>query len=285
MLTSFHGAAFASPAVCRDGAEAVPASDLQRARLVRSGRSLAALGLAACVAACGGSGGATDVIGSSQGTVLSVTKFPLQAAYKAFIVRGSAQAFAIGGDCAGTATLQITPPADATFENLPGKSVVYANDIALPNCVLPVSDSNGSGGVLRVVGSTGSQYFDTAYAALGTSDRASYGRYESSAGGLAPVALPSFVSAGDSGLLGTQRLYTDASRSVPVGRTELSYEIRAETATTVSTRLVTTTYDAAGTAFLVQTSTYRLGLDGSFVPIAVDIDFPVLPLHLLLTAR
>ncbi len=264
MLKSFEEVPAASP----PSAGAAPAR--------RSG-SWAALAVAALVAACGGGGG-----GSSSTSLPTITDFPLQAAYKAFLIRGNSQQFGVTGNnsCNGTALLVTKVPRDVTFEGRPAKAIDYSNDIAL-----------GTACPYQISGATGVQYFDAVapsdYGALGVVDSQGYGRYESPPGTLKSVPLPASVRAGDGGMLGTQYLYTDAALGSRKGRTDLSYQVTADNpGVSVLVALTTATYDTGGTLFSRQVNTYRLNQFGSFTPLRSDIDFPALtpPLQLVLTA-
>lgn len=238
-------------------------------RLLRAAAfAFATAGIAACGG--GGGGGSSSTGGSSTaGSVATITAFPLQAAYRAFLVAGSAQRFAVSGDCSGTATLINEPSVAATFDGAAAVAVASGSDFSLPGCATPVS------------GSISVRYFDASYRALGSASvGGGVGRYT------APTALPDFVGASDSGTLGTELLYTDASRTTAVGKTVLSYSVLPDTATSVLTRLTTQTYDAADRLLVVTSATYRLGADGSFAAAGLDIaNLSGTALHLVLTPQ
>ena len=67
---------------------------------------------------------------------------------------------------------------------------------------------------------------------------------------------------------------------------DLSYEIKADTSTTVLTNIITRTYDAAGNLLVTQTSSYRTAVNGSLTLVLLDVQFRLTSdIHLIYTPK
>ncbi|MFZ5524253.1 MAG: hypothetical protein ACOY9D_09270 [Pseudomonadota bacterium] len=177
-----------------------------------SGIALAWLIATLLLAACGGGGG------GSSGPVASTLSFPLLSGYKTFTATGEARNFIVSGDCSGsgsTTTAPATTP--ATFESVTGFSAATTLIWSLTNCI-PASYAD-----------TTIEYYDSNYLPLGYDDTAGGGDY---AVYLVPVAIPSSVKVGDTGIIGTQTKYTSSLKTTLSGTVDFSYAIQADTADT-----------------------------------------------------
>lgn len=258
-------------------------------RPISLSRGIAALGMTLALAACGGSGGGSSDAGTGAGTGAAggnngagtgagtgtITKFPLQAAYTAYVRNGYTQQFKVTGECdgkptQGTATQRSSsPPQDAKFDNAAALAIVLTGSLQLPGCNTPQSAS------ISV------QYFDDKYSTLGAiAADGSVARYDT------PLTMPVFVTVGDGGTLGTQRLFTNSTTAAPMGKTVQGYSVRADSATSVLVELQAETFDAADRLQVKQKAIYRLSEAATFEVVSIDVSYPVSNgLHLVLTPQ
>ena len=212
--------------------------------------------LVALLSACGGGGGGGAVVAS--GPVTSTLSFPLQSALSAYVAAGASKSFTISGTCSGSASLtQAAASGGATFEGVSGRlSAVRTFTINFTNCT-PSSSA-----------STSTLYYDTNYVPLGSSTvGTNYGVYLTP-----PTVLPS-VMVGSTGIIGTQTLYTDSTKAVAAGRTDVSYVVEADTANTAIVNLIGKVYNASGVLTATGQDRYRIGSTGAPTLISIDVQY------------
>lgn len=213
---------------------------------------------------CGGGGGGG---GGSSGPVASTLSFPLQSAYKALVASGRSKSLTVSitavsgttvsGPCSGTGSVVVAPATTpATFEGKPALS-------AVTTLTLTMSASPGCNAVTTATTSTA--YYDSNYAALGSNVvGGDYGVF------LTPLSVPASVKVGDTGIVGTETLYTNSTKATGKGTSTLSYLIEPDTSTTAIADLIATTSDAAGKLAATEQDRYQLTAVGALTPISAD---------------
>ena len=86
--------------------------------------------------------------------------------------------------------------------------------------------------------------------------------------------IPTSLTAGASGTIGTVNRYTSSSKAVSAGRSVVTYTSTAETSTTLLLNLVSTVYDASNTLSSTEIDTYRITTGGVATLIGVQITYP-----------
>ena len=206
----------------------------------------------ALLSACGGGGGGTT---AASGPITSTLSFPLQSAYSAFVAAGVTKSFAISGTCTGSANLtQSAASGGATFEGISGRlSAVRTMTINLSNCT-PAS-----------IASTSTVYFDTNYVPLGNNTvGTNYAVF------LTPPSIPTSVTVGGTGILGTSTLYTDSTKTVPAGRVDVSYVVEADTASTAIVNIIGRNYNASNVLTATEQDRYRSAATGPLTFVSID---------------
>ncbi len=187
-------------------------------------RSIAGLRLTALLGACGGGGGGGTT--TAQGPVASTLSFPMQSGYRALVANGLSKSVTISGTCSGSGNISSSPAnTAATFEGTQGFSAVSTLTANYTNCT-PASTA---------VTTTG--YFDSNYDPRGIVG-INYGVF------LTPLLIPTSVTVGGTGTLGTLTQYTDSSKSTADGRIDLSYVVEADTSTTAIVNLIFKLYNS-----------------------------------------
>jgi hypothetical protein len=217
--------------------------------------------------ACGGGGGG-GTPAALTGPVSSTLSFPMRSGLNAlaangssmsFTANGSATAPATDGQCSGTMTQTVAPAtAGATFEGAPALSAVSIGSGSLSNCTP------------AVIASTTTGYYDSNYLPLGSSTQGGlYGVYE------VPPVIPNSATVGTLGNIGTLTLYAGSTNRVVQGRTDVSFVIEPDTATTAIINLISRRYDASSPAQLlsIEQDKYRMSSTGALTPILVDIQY------------
>ncbi len=226
-----------------------------------------ALFTGALLTGCGGGGGggaAAVAPAAPVGPVTSTLSFPILQAYKAVVAAGATKTFVVSGSCTGTASKTSAPATiPAVFEtNLAALSAVSTLTFALAN-------APGVTGCNLIPASTSTGYFDSTYTPLGlNSPGVNYGVYL-----VAPTIPTSGVigGAGGTGVIGTETLYTDSTKTVGNGRIDSSYVLEADTSTTAIVNLIGKFYTSAGTLSFTEQDRYRISATGALVPISIDI--------------
>ena len=226
---------------------------------------------ATLLAACGGGGGGGAATPSA---VDSTASFALSDGYKARIASGATDNFNITGGCEGTATIKTEASAVATFEGVAGYSSAQTSTVNFTKNCTPATKTV-----------TGSTFYNSSYVPIGQSiNGGDYSKFQT-----APANLPALVKVNDSGTIATLITYDSSTSTVPTGKRVLSYEIKADTSTTVLTNIITRTYDAANNLLVTQTSSYRTAVNGSVTSLTLvllDVQFSVTSnIHLIYTPK
>jgi hypothetical protein len=223
---------------------------------------LHALAMAALVAGCGGGGGdsGTPATGPGPGTIASADSFPLQDGYRARLVAGSSDSFAISDSCSGTAQITNGAATATTFEGIAGFGILQTSTVTFTNCLPATSTASGT------------TYYDANYAPIGTTVTG----VEYSVLSGTPASLPASVKVGDTAVYAMLTTYTDSTppKGLATGKRELSYTIEADTASTVIVDLVAKTSDISDHLLLTQQTRYRMAADGSLTMVSIDVDYP-----------
>lgn len=206
------------------------------------------------LAACGGGGGGDTV----TGPIASTLSFPMLSGYKAIVASGLSKSFTVSGTCSGSGTKSSSPAATtATFEGVAGLSATSTLTMSLTGT-----------GCSPSVAQSSTAYFDTNYIPRGfNSVGVNYGVY------LIPLVIPTSVSVGGTGILGSETLYTDSTKTTGNGRIDQSYVIEADTANTAVVNLIAKIYNASGTLTATEQDRYRITSTGTLTPTSIDIQY------------
>ena len=127
---------------------------------------------------------------------------------------------------------------------------------------------NFTGCTLSSVAATSTTYYDSNYLPRGFSSVGSnYGVY------LTAPTIPSTIMVGNTGTIGTETLYTNSTKTVGNGTSEVSYVVEADTATTAIINLIDRSYNAGGTLIATEQDRYRIDADGTLTPVSADIQY------------
>ena len=219
---------------------------------------------ATLMAACGGGGGDPPATVSPP---VDMT-FALQAGYQARVVSGATNDFTVvAGNCNGTARISTAAATPSTFETVPGVSSAQVSTLNFTNCA-PATTTV-----------TGTTYYNATFVPIGSSVVGGEGAKFS----VLPTDLPASVKVGQTGTFATLTTYTDSTFNVPTGKRVLSYEIKADTATTAITNIVTRSYDQVN-LLATETLTYRMAENGTLTLTLFDVQFSTTStLHLVYT--
>ena len=207
---------------------------------------------------CGGGGGGAA---APSGPVTSTLSFPLQSGYKTTVANGLSKSFTISGTCSGTGNRAQAPATTAaTFEGVAGFSAASSITMSLTNCT-PASIAQSS-----------TSYWDSNYVPHGfntgaSSVKANYGVY------LTPPSIPTSVTVGGTGVIGTETLYTDSTKATGYGTSAISYIIEADTSTTAIVNLISNTYNTGNTLLWTEQARYRITSTGALTPVSADIQY------------
>ena len=218
---------------------------------------------------CGGGGGGSA---SPSGPVASTLPFPLQSAYNTFVANGLSKSFTISGTCSGTGNQAQAPATTAsTFEGVAGFSATSSITMSLINCT-PSSLAQSLTG-----------YWDSNYVPLGYNTGASdvapnYAVYQT------PPSIPTSVTVGGTGIIGTQTLYTSSTKATDFGTMILSYIMEADTSTTAIVNLISKTYNTSDTLLWTNQERWRISSTGVLTLLSQDIQYSNgSAMHLILT--
>jgi hypothetical protein len=189
--------------------------------------------------------------------VSSAASFPLQTGYRALVANGLLKSFTISGTCSGSGHKASSPANTATtFEGISGFSSTTTTTLTFTNCTPATSAT------------TSTSYVDSNYVPLGfNSIGVNYGVY------LSPPAIPTTVTVGSTGTVGTETLYTSSSKATPNGTIVSSYVVEPGTASTAIVNLIGKIYDAGGTLTATEQDRYRIDTTGTLTPTTVDIQY------------
>lgn len=203
---------------------------------------------ASLLASCGGGGGGGPAPAVATATVAFRT------AFNALNATSFQRSFAISGTCGGTAILsQTLPTIGVTFEGVAGRiSHLQTTNLTLTGCVPSATLTSTT------------NYFDTNFTPLGS--LASTGTYGVFA---ATPTIPANVTTGDTGTLGTLRLYTSSSKAVAAGLSALTYTVEADTNSSVIFNLKSTVADTTGAVVAIEEDRYRVTASGTATLISI----------------
>jgi hypothetical protein len=226
--------------------------------------------IALALTACGGGGGGSP---PPAGPVTSTLSFPLLAGvtaldasgFNATLTANGTGAVPANGDCSGTVNLAAGPANVATmFEGAPALSATEVITFSFTNC-LPANISE-----------TTTDYYSSTYMSLGYSVLGDgYGVWT------APPAIPASVMVGDTGIAGTIAAYTDSTKAVDDGRTDTSWIVEPDTATTAIVNVISKSYDSASNLESTEQDKYRITSTGVLTLISIDFQRVNPPLHLV----
>lgn len=208
---------------------------------------------AVALTACGGGGGGGSTPAATA-PVAATVSFPFQSAYKAFVANGYSKGFSISGSCAGSGNLSMASAKASTFEGVNGFASAQTMTLNYTNCT-PASAA-----------STSTSYFDTNYNPLGSDSGGSgYSVYA------APVVLPTTVTVGATGVVGTQNSYTTSTKATRDGYATVSYVVEADTDTTAIVNIISKSYSMADALQFTEQHKFRITTTGSITPVLIDI--------------
>jgi hypothetical protein len=153
----------------------------------------------------------------------------------------------------------------ATFEGKAGFSAISTINMTVAGCT-PASQTQSA-----------TSYVDSNYISTGLiSPVVKYGVY------LTPPNIPLSVTVGATGVMGTLTHYTSSTKVTKDGRTDHSYVVEADTATTAIVNLIAKMYSAAGTLTVTEQDRYRITSTGALTPISSDVQYTN-GVHLVIT--
>lgn len=209
---------------------------------------------------CGGGGG-------SPGPIASTYSFPFAQAYAAQAAAGRNSSFTATQTgtsyCYGSGSLTDAPATTSTtFDITPASAVSAVSAVETlswtwVNC-LPATSTT-----------TSTKYYTPGtFVPLGfDSPGVNYGVY------LTPPTIPASVRVGDTGIIGTENLYTDSTEAVSNGHIDGSYSILADTEATAIIHLVGKQYDASNTLNSTEQDLWRITVAGVLTPISSTIQY------------
>ena len=216
--------------------------------------------------ACGGGGGGGSSGPTNTGPVASSLAFPLLSAFKSTTAKGSSYVLhatgttatqSTDGLCTGTLSETDGPATTpATFEGSASLSSVSVGTISFTNCT-PASTS-----------ATEADYYDSNYIPLGVNIQGgNYGVY------LVAPQVPTTVTVGSTGLIGTLTYYADSTKATSAGRSDKSYVVEADTASSAIINVISKVYDASGNLTHTTQSRSRIDAAGNITPVSEDIQY------------
>jgi hypothetical protein len=217
-------------------------------------KTLAAFAASLILVACGGGGGGTT---ATTGPVASTNTFNLQSGYISLVSAGFTKTFSISGTCAGSLILtRGAATTSTTFEGAPAISGTSASTLAFTNCT-PSS-----------VAATSIQYYDSGYLPKGyLVQGGNYAVYAA-----APV-ISSAAKVGDVVVVGTINLYTDNTKTTSAGRSDVTYVVEPDTATTAIVNLIEKTYNSSNVLTYTEQDRYKVAANGALTPYSLDIQY------------
>lgn len=192
--------------------------------------------------------------------------FPLSQAMKSFVTRGFSSNFFVQQQtgnivCSGYGNRTVAPAATLTTFNvtpteiIPVFSAADTITINLTNCTPAYSATIDT------------LYYDTNnYVLLGfNSPGFDYGAY------LEEPFRPVTVSIGDTGIIGTEYLYTDSNETTNIGFINVSYVVTAGVGTTAIVTIIGNNYDTHNTLISTQRDNWEITTEGFITPISTNI--------------
>ena len=226
---------------------------------------------ATLLAGCGGGGGGGSGTPTPSGPVTSTLSFPLQSAHKALVASGETRNFTasitlvsgttVSGPCSATGSLSQAPAATvATFEGntaaLSAVTTLTLTTLASPGCNAVTTSA------------TATEYFDSNFVELGHNTvGGDYGVF------LTAPSIPASGKVGDTGIIGTETLYTNSTKATVSGTDAISFVIEADTATSAIVNVITKNIDVAGNVISTSQERSRITAVGAVTPVSEDTQF------------
>ena len=241
---------------------------------------------------CGGGGGG-DAPNVQPVAVVSTNTFNFQSAWQKFYTTQYSKTLNVSGSCSGSLTYAHTAM---------GKPTAYdIADLTLPHPVVNVNPSYVVTNLVEVKATlqgcsttssstaTTSFYDPTTFAPYGyiggtayngaTSWKNTFREFSSR------VVLPSSIKVGDIGVVGTVFTYETSNfkkNGSPQGRTDVTYVVEADTATTALVNITSKVYDVNGKLTLVDQTRYQIDANNNLTLISIDQQYSdTLTLHLI----
>jgi len=228
-------------------------------------RTILVAGSLCLLISCGGGSGGGVSGGSTPSQITSTLSFPLRSAVIAratngasytLFANGTSATQATDGLCSGTLTETVSPAnLQTTFEGQPTLSNADIVAVNYTNCSTGTPSSSST------------EYFDTSYLPVGATQSGSYALVSGS------YAVPTSVKVGDTGTIGSATIYTDSTKSVSKGRTDKSFVVEPDTATTAIVNVISKAYDASSQLLYTDQTRYRIDAAGAFTVVSDDIQF------------
>jgi hypothetical protein len=212
----------------------------------------------AVVACGGGGGGSTGGGGGVPPPVVSTLSFPLLSGVQTIFANGFSKSFTISGSCSGTGNTTKAPANTATtFEGQSALSGTQSYTLSFTNCA-PATQTH-----------TATRYFNSSnYYPLGSNMiGVRYGVF------LTPPSLPASVIVGDTGVFGSETLWTDSTKATGNGRVDLIYVIEPDTSSTAIFNVISRTYNVSSILTVTQQERYRMNSTGALTPISLDLQY------------
>lgn len=199
-----------------------------------------------------------------SGTAGGTATVPAQAAFINWTKAASSNKFNVyvTNGCLGTfSTTKAAAVASSTILGA-GYSYVTNTDLTFSNCTPSTSSGNESVWL-------DSNYLPINYLISSGSpvNDAYYGQYASTPN------IPASLTAGASGTVGTQNLYTNGSMTTSAGRADITYTSSVETSTSLLLNLVRKTYDASNVLSYTEIDTYRVTTSGIATLLSIEINY------------
>jgi 5-enolpyruvylshikimate-3-phosphate synthase len=78
---------------------------------------------------------------------------------------------------------------------------------------------------------------------------------------------------GNTGILGTETLYTNSTKTVRNGTVTTSYVVEPDTSSTAIINLIGRIYNASGTLTQTEQDRYRINATGNLTPVSANIQY------------
>jgi hypothetical protein len=196
----------------------------------------------------------------------TLTSYEFKTAFQNRILKGSSKTFNATGDCKGTFSITDSPAAKTTWNGQSVYAVGTTEIVSIPNCAIGISGTQ-----------TSITYYDMNFVEVAKSHSdGSYSEY-------VKASQPISIKVGDSGILGTWTHWNNTSKSDKYEIDIISYNVEADTATSVIFNLIDRTYPASNNQLEITSQLrYRLNSSGILEWYSATIDFANNKGHLVL---
>jgi hypothetical protein len=210
---------------------------------------------------CGGGGSS-----GHTGPVTSTDSFPVAAAYASLEAAGYSKNFTVSttgtATCSGSGNITVGAVSTSTTFNITPANTVAALSgvetytINLTNC------SPATSSFTQTTYANPSNYFP-----LGASATGIYAAY------LTAAVIPTAVTVGSTGIVGTVSLFTDSTETSSTGHEDVTYTVTADTASTAMFNIIYKTYDATSTLTSTEADEWRMTAVGALTPVKLIIAY------------